>query len=437
MSSPRLPPSPQALPAAEFVQLSSPILDVRCPSEFAQGHLPGAVSLPLFTDAERAEVGTAYTHTGSTRAVLLGLERVGPRLSALAATALELSAASPHQPLRIHCWRGGLRSASVAWLLSSLLAVPCVSLAGGYKAFRGWASDVFASPPPLAVVGGRTGSGKTRVLHALRDGGARVVDLEALANHSGSAFGTLSRAHRVNGAGGDAAVDALLAGAQPTQEQFENELAVQLAAHARALSATAGGGDPGGRVWVEDESRPIGRCHIPLPLFAAMTAAPLYLMAPPTAHRVRTAVADYGDAPADALAAAARKLERKLGLERAGAVVAAIRGGDTAAATRLLLGYYDATYGFALARKQKPYVAVAADWDEPAAWAAALTAAHAARGDAGGDSSAAVRAALQALVPHVLPRPPAAVDFVLPAPPHAGRPRAVEGQPAAAEAHLQ
>ncbi|MFM7314664.1 MAG: rhodanese-like domain-containing protein, partial [Cyanobium sp.] len=128
-----------------FLQAPGPVVDVRAPAEFAHGHIPGARNLPLFSDAERAAVGTAYKREGRRTAVQLGLELVGPKLADLGARLSAWQAEACGSPLRIHCWRGGMRSASVAWLAGSL-DLPVLLLEGGYKAYRRWVLEQLEQP---------------------------------------------------------------------------------------------------------------------------------------------------------------------------------------------------------------------------------------------------------------------------------------------------
>ena len=159
-----MPGGTPSLTVDAFLAAGGPLVDVRSPGEFDQGHIPQAINLPLFSDGQRAEVGICYKQQGRQAAVLLGLALVGPRLQELAQ---ELSAlAQPGQALRLHCWRGGMRSSSMAWLASSL-ELPVVLLDGGYKAFRRWVLASFERPLPLLLLAGRTGTGKTDLLQAL------------------------------------------------------------------------------------------------------------------------------------------------------------------------------------------------------------------------------------------------------------------------------
>jgi tRNA 2-selenouridine synthase len=310
------------LPIAAFLAQEGPILDVRSPAEFSQGHIPGASNLPLFNDAERAEIGTLYKQEGRQAAVLKGLALVGPRMESLAAA---LTAAMPHparspdptstpQPLRIHCWRGGMRSGSVAWLAAQL-DLPVVLLEGGYKAYRRWVLDLFERPWPLRLLGGRTGTGKTDLLLALRDQGVAVVDLEGRAHHRGSSFGALGLPP------------------QPSSEHYENLLAADLA----ALDGVQA-------IWLEAESSQVGRCRIPAGLWRQMQTAPALAVERPLEQRVAQLVAVYGQQDPAGLAEATQRIAKRLGPQRTALALEAIAAGDWAAACRPMLDYYDRCY---------------------------------------------------------------------------------------------
>ncbi|THH41523.1 tRNA 2-selenouridine(34) synthase MnmH [Neolewinella litorea] len=295
------------------------LLDVRSPGEYAEGHAPGAVSLPLFSDAERAEVGTLYKQENPDAALLRGLEIAGGKMRQLVERA---RVAAPEGRVAVQCWRGGQRSASVAWLLERA-GMDVRQLEGGYKAYRAYVRRWLGEAHhPLRVLSGPTGSGKTHVLHALAAEGARIVDLEGLANHKGSSFGALGEA------------------AQPTTEAFENLLFEAL----RGIPV-------GETVWVEDESRMIGTVCQPDVFYDRLVSAPVTELVQPEEWRVNNLVRDYAGYPPDALAAAFTRLRKKLGGQRLQDALAALEGGDFETAARIALVYYDKAYAHYAARK--------------------------------------------------------------------------------------
>ena len=159
------------------------VLDVRTPGEFAQGYLPGAHHLPLFSNEERAEIGTLYKQAGREAAMLRGFDLVGPKLRRMVEAAQALVVGDE---VLVHCWRGGMRSESVAWLLA-FAGYRVGTLRGGYKAFRRYVLEAFAQPRAVRLLGGMTGAGKTDVLHTLAGRGEQVIDLEALPKGRSSA----------------------------------------------------------------------------------------------------------------------------------------------------------------------------------------------------------------------------------------------------------
>ncbi|MCX5938575.1 MAG: tRNA 2-selenouridine(34) synthase MnmH [Cyanobium sp. LacPavin_0920_WC12_MAG_62_9] len=324
----------QRLPIQDFLELGSPIVDVRSPGEYQQGHIPGAHNLPLFSDAERAAVGTTYKQLGRQSAVQLGLEFVGPKLASMAAALQAIAdpgrdghamgTCSGKTPLAIHCWRGGMRSASVAWLAGTL-DLPVVLLEGGYKRFRHWVLAEMEKPRPLLVLGGRTGTGKTDLLLELHGRGAAVVDLEGLANHRGSSFGGLGLPP------------------QPSNEHYENLLAFAL----RQCPSP-------GPLWLEAESAQVGRCRIPAGLWAQMGQAPAIEIQRPMEERVERLVAVYGELGQQSLREATERIARRLGPQRTALALAAIDQGDWAEACRQMLDYYDRCYDHDLGRRSQP-----------------------------------------------------------------------------------
>ncbi len=334
-------PSAPGLEIRAFLAAGGPILDVRSPGEFARGHIPGAENLPLFSDEERAEIGTLYRQAGRQAAVRHGLERLGPRLATLADALLRAAATAEGSPLRLHCWRGGMRSLSVAALAGNL-DLPVRVLAGGYKAWRQWVLLQFERPWPLRLLGGRTGSAKTELLLALRQRGVAVVDLEGRAHHRGSSFGALGLPP------------------QPSTEHYENLLATDLV----GLEGAA-------EIWLEAESVQVGRCRIPAGLWRQMRAAPLLEVRRPLEARIAHLVTLYGVQDPEGLAEATQRIARRLGPQRTAEALAAIAAGDRAAACRPMLDYYDRCYDHELSRHPQVAAVELGDLD-PAAAAALL-----------------------------------------------------------------
>ncbi|GAB3828208.1 tRNA 2-selenouridine(34) synthase MnmH [Hymenobacter jeollabukensis] len=306
------------LPLSDFLSgpADAPIFDARAPLEYAQGHIPGAVSFPIFSDDERAQIGTTYKRVSPDKAILLGLDFFGPRMSQVVKAAQKLA---PRKEVRLHCWRGGMRSGAMQWLLE-LAGFRVHLLDKGYKDFRRWALASFEQPQPLVVLGGLTGSGKTDVLHALARREEAILDLEGLAHHKGSSFGAIGQ------------------GPQPTTEQFENDLAWQL--HLTPPDAT--------RLWVEDESRTIGSVAVPGPFYAQLREAPLVVLEVPRAARVQKLAEEYGRHDPGALAAAILRLRKRLGGLATREALAAIGDEDMEKMVSLVLDYYDRTYAHGL-----------------------------------------------------------------------------------------
>ncbi|MCL2929277.1 MAG: tRNA 2-selenouridine(34) synthase MnmH [Trichodesmium sp. St16_bin4-tuft] len=308
----------KSLKPEAFFQAPGVILDVRSPAEYTQGHIPGAVSFPLFNNEERALVGTCYKQKGKDEAVELGLAIAGPKLADFVACAKILA---PDRQVRIHCWRGGMRSASVGWLLETA-GFNVALLMGGYKGFRRWALSLFSVPQKIIVLGGMTGSGKTEILRALRNMGEQVLDLEALANHRGSSFGALGQLP------------------QPTNEQFWNKIAMEW-----------GKFDSTQPLWVEAESRSIGLCRIPQEIFEQMEKAIVIEISRSRQERVAFLVEIYGDANIDDLIAATERIRKRLGGLQAQKAVDFGREGNLVAASDLILHYYDKTYTYDLEKR--------------------------------------------------------------------------------------
>ncbi|MEY2752077.1 MAG: hypothetical protein RLZZ570_23 [Bacteroidota bacterium] len=303
-----------------------PLIDVRSPAEYAQGHAPAAASVPLFSDAERAEIGTVYKQQSPAKAVRLGLKYAGLRMADLVAEVDALAKRDP-SPLEVYCWRGGQRSGSVAWLLRTA-GYDVSRWDGGYKAYRGRVLESWAADRPYVVLAGLTGSGKTEVLRALHELGGPVLDLEGLAHHKGSAFGQIGELP------------------QPTNEQFENDGAVRLA----ELEGEA-------CIWIEDESRSIGRIWLQQSFFARKKSAPVVLLERSLDERIDRLVAAYGQASRAELSETFMRIAKRLGDQNARSAVDHVQQGHLADAARIALHYYDRTYAESVAARTETITA--------------------------------------------------------------------------------
>lgn len=297
----------------ELAERGVPVADTRSPAEYTQGHLPGAINIPLFDNEERAEIGTIYKQEGKQAAVLRGLEIVGPRMRSFAEQAGSLSIKGE---IAVHCWRGGMRSGAMAWLFDMAGIEQVYVLNGGYKKFRQSVLQSFEQPFHKVLVSGKTGTGKTLILHKLEELGAQVIDLEKLAHHKGSAFGSIGEPP------------------QPTNEHFENCLFMAM----RRL-------DPEQLIWIEDESRHIGQIKLPDAFFNEIRKGKTYFIEVPLEDRIRRLVNDYARSGDDLLAEAIHRIERKLGGLQAKFALEALddKKYETVAAI-LLQHYYDKLY---------------------------------------------------------------------------------------------
>ena len=301
-----------------------PIIDVRSPGEFTHAHIPGAVNMPLFDDAERALVGTKYKQAGRDQAVLLGLEMVGPKLAGFVRQAAKLNPKT--RQVLVHCWRGGMRSGSMAWLLKTA-GLTVNILEGGYKAYRNTVLSDLAEPRNLLILGGKTGSGKTDVLKQLAAQGEQVIDLEGLAHHKGSSYGAIGQLP------------------QPTSEQFENLI------HNQWRQLNHDGGLPDQRIWLEDESRNVGSCYIAPPLWKQMRAAPVAFLDVPKPIRISRLVQEYTGIDHALLVEATQRIEKRLGGLALKQALTALQENDYATVADLTLVYYDKAYLHGLSQR--------------------------------------------------------------------------------------
>lgn len=341
---------PDSISLREFFDSRGPSFDVRSPGEFLQGHIPGTINLPLMNNEERALVGTAYKQHGQEFAIELGLELLGPQLLDLFKKAkrhINLEKTVQDDFVKVLCWRGGMRSGFVARLLESF-GYKTATLKGGYKTFRRWALKIFDSFdaqdfPKFYVLGGLTGSGKTAILQLLRDRGEQVIDLEGLACHRGSSFGMLGMPQ------------------QPSTEHFHNQIAL--------LWNTFDLTRP---IWIEDESRTIGHCHLPDPLYRQIISSPLFIMQRPVEERLDNLLVDYGQVPRERLMESTLKISKRLGGQRVIEIMTLLKDGEMKEAFRLILAYYDAAYEHGLARRNQSKIILVDAGLSTSEWASLL-----------------------------------------------------------------
>lgn len=295
-------------------RIGTTLIDVRSEREFAKGHIPGAINIPLLSDTDRHEIGIRYKQNGRNSAVLLGFERVGPEFHRLIQ---EVQQVAGSQEIYLYCWRGGMRSNIMAWMLS-LAGMRVYLIQGGYKAFRNYLTSQFHRPKKLMILGGKTGSGKTEVLGLLMQMGVQTLDLELLASHKGSAFGHLGME------------------AQPSQEQFENLLGMH-------LYFTS----PDRPLLVENESRMIGRLVIPEPLFAVMRGADVIELQVERSERIDRLFREYCGFPGEDLKENTLRVQKRLGPQNTKQALDFLNSNNRSHWLDLMLQYYDKTYDHA------------------------------------------------------------------------------------------
>jgi tRNA 2-selenouridine synthase len=304
--------------AAEFLELGKRIniVDVRTPAEFALGHIPGAYNIPLFTNAERAVVGIIYKMEGKDAAVIEGLKIVGPKMADIVLQAKSISTAD--KEILVHCWRGGMRSSSVAWLLNTA-GIQAHTLIGGYKAYRHFIRQSFSRPQQIMVLGGMTGSNKTDILKIMRAKGEQFIDIEALANHRGSTFGQIGMDE------------------QSTNEQFENNLAKEwLACDQHQL------------LWLEDESKVLGKVRLIDEFFNRVRCSPLIIIDKSKSLRIKHLVDEYAPLDKALLREALNRIHKRLGGNIVKIALEALDRDDFEMVAELSLNYYDKTYSYGI-----------------------------------------------------------------------------------------
>ena len=332
-----------------FLELAKrhPVIDVRSPGEYNHAHIPGANTLPLFTDKERAIVGTAYKQESRENAIKYGLDFFGPKMKRMVDEVeglLKVENPANIQPgafhnktILIYCWRGGMRSGAVAWLLD-LYGFKVFTLTGGYKKYRNYVLDTFKLPFDLKILGGYTGSGKTEVIKELKRKGELAIDLEDIAKHKGSAFGNIGMPE------------------QPTQEMFENVLSREL----RTLRYEPRNNNENwpkiiidhSPIWLEDESQRIGHINLPNELWYTIRKSGIYFINIPFDERLKHLVEEYGSLDRERVIEAILRIKDRLGGSEARKAIDYLNEDNTIESFRILLKYYDKWYTKALHNRE-------------------------------------------------------------------------------------
>ena len=242
-----------------------------------------------------------------------------------------LSETSAPRTILVHCWRGGMRSAGVAWLLD-LYGFKVYTLVGGYKKFRHWVIEKYSQPNPYKILGGYTGSGKTYVLDALRKVGQPVIDLEGLAKHKGSAFGSIGMPE------------------QPTQEMFENLLGLEIDRITKTNQSDLSKQEP---IWLEDESQRIGLVNIPPVFWTRMRQSEVRFIDIPFEERLKHIVREYGVLDKQRMMDAIQRIQKRLGPLETKTSLQMLQDGDLEGSFRILLKYYDKWYTKGLNNRER------------------------------------------------------------------------------------
>ena len=313
------------LEASEFINGNSPIIDVRSPAEYEKGHIPGALNIPLLSNDEREIVGTLYKQKGREKAILKALELTGPKMADYVVKANEILKNIDAKKIRIYCWRGGMRSGSMAWLFN-LTGIETDILIKGYKAYRNYISEKISGTKKPIVLGGYTGSGKTEILQYLSKDN-QVIDLEKYAHHKGSAFGFIGEEE------------------QPTTEQFENNIGLEWLNF--NLNET---------LWIEDESRTIGKVYLPDNLYSTIRNSDLIFIDVPKELRIENLVRIYTGYDKSHLKIALDRIVKRLGGQNYKAAIEALVADDYYTVADISLTYYDKAYLYGMSKRDQSKV---------------------------------------------------------------------------------
>ncbi len=306
----------------KFRSFKGPLIDVRSPSEYYKGHLPNSINIPIFDNDERSIIGTIYKKEGREKAVIEGLKFFEKKIEFLLDNlfkSIESYKIIPNKNelfIRIYCSRGGMRSQSISWLLEKY-KLNTITLIGGYKIYRRWVLDSFSKNMNIVVIGGKTGTGKTRLLSLLEKYKYQTIDLEGFACHRGSTFGGLGMKE------------------QPSNEQFENKIADKL--NSFKIS---------NNIFVEAESANIGKCKIPHEFFKQMKTSRRIEIIRSESNRLDELINTYSVFNKEELQESVLRIKKRLGPKRTKIALESINNEKWDLVCRSVLDYYDKCYEY-------------------------------------------------------------------------------------------
>ena len=309
----------------KFRSFNGPLIDVRSPNEYYKGHMPNSINIPLFDNDERAIVGTIYRKNGRELAVTQGLKFLERKIDTLLESifiCIEKYKYTNRKHdigdslIRFYCARGGMRSISLAWLLDKF-KFNCITLKGGYKTYRRWILESFSKKYNLIVIGGKTGTGKTKLLQLLEKNNYQTLDLEGIASHRGSTFGGLGMKK------------------QPTNEHFENIIAEKLVSFKK-----------NDHIFIEAESANIGSCRLPHELFNQMQSSQRIEIIRSESNRIEELISTYSIFKQEELEQSILRIKKRLGPQRTKIAVNSIKEKKWDLVCRAVLEYYDKCYEY-------------------------------------------------------------------------------------------
>ena len=314
----------------KFRSYKGPLIDVRSPSEYYKGHMPNSINIPIFDNDERSIIGTIYKNNGREKAVIKGLMIFEKKLELLLENLfMKIDSYNNYSdknnnelPIKIYCSRGGMRSQSIAWLLEKYKYNP-ITLNGGYKTYRRWILDSFSKKWNIIIIGGKTGTGKTRLLSLLEKYKYQTIDLEGFACHRGSTFGGLGMND------------------QPSNEQFENKIAEKLNSF-----------ETFNNIFIEAESANIGKCKIPHELFNQMKKSRRIEILRSESNRLDELINTYSVFKKEELKESVLRIKKRLGPQRTKTALESIDEGKWDLVCRSVLDYYDRCYDYEKAGKE-------------------------------------------------------------------------------------